>query len=86
MFEGHCIRVVHAEVNAILNAAKTGNGRLIEGSVMYVTASPCHTCLLICKNAGIEKIIYGEPYRDEILEKLAKECRMSVICLEDNAE
>lgn len=84
--EGHCIRIVHAEVNSILNATETGNGKQIEESTMYVTASPCHNCLLICQNARIKKIIYGEPYRNEILEELAKESGMEVTHIDNTSD
>jgi len=63
MENGHCIRVVHAEVNAVLQAAK--NGVAIDGATMYVTCSPCWNCFKLIANAGITSIIYQEFYRDE---------------------
>ena len=39
MEEGHCVRTVHAEANAIVQAAK--NGVRIDAASIYVTASPC---------------------------------------------
>src|SRR6187397_656487 len=42
MEEGHCVRTVHAEANAIVQAAR--NGMRIEGGSIYVTASPCWGC------------------------------------------
>ncbi len=62
MEEGHCVRTVHAEANAIVQAAK--NGVRIDASSIYVTASPCWGCFRLIANAGIGKILFGEFYRD----------------------
>ena len=61
--EGHCITTVHAEANAILQAAK--NGVSVDGAELYTTASPCWNCFKLIANAGIRTIYYGEFYRDE---------------------
>ncbi len=42
MENGHCVRTVHAEANAIVQAARTGGN--IDGADIYVTASPCYYC------------------------------------------
>ncbi|HEY8074889.1 MAG TPA: dCMP deaminase family protein [Labilithrix sp.] len=62
MEEGHCVRTVHAEANAICQAARHGNR--IDGAGIYVTASPCWGCFRLIANAGIVKIVFGELYRD----------------------
>lgn len=62
MEEGHCVRTVHAEANAIVQAAR--NGVRIEGAGIYVTASPCWGCFRLIANAGIDRIAFGEFYRD----------------------
>lgn len=59
----HCVATVHAEANAIIQAAK--NGVRIDGSEIYTTASPCWNCFKLIANAGIGSIYYGEFYRDE---------------------
>jgi len=59
---GHCVATIHAEANAILQAAK--NGVMIEGAQIYTTASPCWNCFKLIANAGIRTIYYGEFYRD----------------------
>jgi len=67
MVDGHCVRAVHAEANAILQAAR--HGTAIDGADLYVTASPCWDCFKLICNAGIRRALYGEFYRDErILE------------------
>ena len=62
MEDGHCVRTVHAESNAVVQAAR--NGVRIEGAHIYVTASPCWSCLKLLANAGIARIVFGEVYRD----------------------
>ncbi|MCH2109332.1 MAG: dCMP deaminase family protein [Polyangiaceae bacterium] len=61
--DGHCVRTVHAEANAIVQAAR--NGVRIEDACIYVTASPCFNCFKLIANAGITRIVYAEFYRDE---------------------
>ena len=71
MEDGHCIATVHAEANAILQAAM--NGVRIEGSEIYTTASPCWNCFKLVANAGLKAIYFGEFYRERrILEYAAK--------------
>ncbi len=63
MEDGHCVRTIHAEMNAIIQAAK--NGTAIEGASIYVTASPCWNCFKAIANAGLHRICFGEFYRDQ---------------------
>lgn len=62
---------VHAEINAIVSAAK--NGTQIDGATLYVSVSPCFECLKIVMNSGIKKIVVGGFYRPN-LEKYMKFC------------
>ena len=62
MEDGHCVRTVHAEANAIVQAAR--NGMRIDGAGIYVTASPCWGCFRLIANAGLVRIVFGEFYRD----------------------
>jgi dCMP deaminase len=66
----HCVGVVHAEINAICQAARRGVA--IEGSTCYCTASPCWSCFKALVNAGIRSIFYTEFYRDERIFEAAK--------------
>lgn len=63
MEDGHCVRTIHAEANAILQAAR--NGVNIEGAIFYMTASPCWPCFKLIANCGVRRICFGEFYRDE---------------------
>ena len=80
MEDGHCVATVHAEANAIIQAAR--NGVCIDGADSYVTASPCWNCFKLIANSGIKRIYYGEFYRDEKSLKVAKECGIELISLE----
>lgn len=60
---GHCVATVHAEANAIVQAAK--NGVAVDGATIYTTASPCWPCFKLIANAGCVRIVFGEFYRDE---------------------
>jgi dCMP deaminase len=56
-------RAVHAEQNAIIQAAV--HGVSIEGAVLYTTHQPCIMCAKMIINAKIKKVIYGKEYPDE---------------------
>lgn len=68
--DGHCVRTVHAEANAIVQAARSGVR--LEGADIYVTASPCFGCFKLVANAGIKRIVFGEFYRDHRIFELSK--------------
>jgi dCMP deaminase len=81
MEDDHCVATVHAEANAIIQAAK--NGTSIGGADIYVTASPCWNCFKLIANSGIKRIFYLEFYRDERVLKVASEagiemCKVSI--------
>ena len=58
--DGHCIRTVHAEANAVAHAARYGAA--VEGASIYLTHSPCYDCFKMMVNAGIVEVIYDEFY------------------------
>lgn len=57
---GHCVRTVHAEVNAVAQAAKSGIS--IEGATAYVTITPCYTCKKVLISAGVRNFEWGQNY------------------------
>ena len=57
---GHCIRTIHAEANAVAQAAR--NGTSVEGATIYLTVSPCYDCFKMIINAGIKDVMYKEFY------------------------
>jgi dCMP deaminase len=79
MEAGHCVATVHAEANAIIQAAK--NGVAIDGAEIYTTASPCWDCFKLIANAGLMRVYYGEFYRDERSLKVAQEIGIELVDL-----
>jgi dCMP deaminase len=75
----HCVRTIHSEANAIVQAAR--NGISINGAEIFITASPCYTCFKMIANAGIKTIYYGEFYRDDRIKKHAKELGIDLVHL-----
>ena len=76
----HCVRTIHAEANAIVQAAR--NGVQIDKSEIFITASPCYDCFKMIANAGITTIHYGEFYRDDRIIAHAKELEIELVHLE----
>jgi dCMP deaminase len=71
----HCQRVIHAEVNALLEAQRRGE---IEGSTLYTTVFPCIRCLNVAIQCGIGRIVYEELYRDTTQLELAQQAGIVV--------
>lgn len=77
MVDGHCVRNIHAEVDALLQAAY--NGCYTSGAIMYSINKPCYNCTLACIKAGISKIYYAYAVYDEertqaVIEASGIEC------------
>ncbi len=75
----HCVATIHAEQNAILQAAK--NGVMIDQASVYVTASPCWSCFKCIANAGLRRVIYGEFYRDTRIFDVAGQLGIELVHL-----
>jgi len=77
MMEGHCTRTIHAEANAIIQAAK--HGLMIDRAEIYISASPCFNCFKLIANSGIAKIYFMEFYRDQRIIEIAKKLNIELI-------
>ena len=68
--------VLHAEANAITKVAKSANN--CDGATLYVTASPCIECSKLIIQAGIKRVVYSDPYRNDdglkLLQRVGIEC------------
>ena len=64
MVDNHCVRTVHAEMNALVQAAKRGNA--VEGSTAYVTNMPCTTCAKALITAGVKRVVIFSDYHDTL--------------------
>lgn len=56
----HCVRTIHAEQNAIIQAAKFGTS--INGATLYCKMTPCRTCAMMIVNAGISRVVCEKRY------------------------
>ena|SRR5690349_4299509 len=81
-----CVRTVHGEANALIQAARTGAS--VEGGTIYTTASPCYDCLKLIINAGIVRVVCKEFYQSRYgksgdMEALAKSAGIEMVYLEE---
>ena len=76
---GHCVATIHAEANSILQAAR--NGVRIDGADLYTTASPCWPSFKLVANAGIQRVVYAEFYRDDRIFDVARRLGISLVDL-----
>lgn len=68
--EENCFRTIHAEMNAIAQAAK--NGSSIKDASIYITHTPCIHCLKVLVNTCIKNIYYEIPYKLHTLEEILR--------------
>ena len=64
-------RGLHAEQNAIIQAAKHGTN--IDQSILYCTTMPCIICSKMIINAGIRRIVYEDGYPDQLAAEMIAE-------------
>lgn len=69
-------RGVHAEQNAIIQAARYGVHT--DGSVLYCTTQPCVQCTKMLLNAGVKEIVFREGYPDGLALQLLEESKIKV--------
>lgn len=58
MRANHCVRTIHAEVNALLECSPEER----KGATIYVTARPCAECSKLIINSGITRVVYAQDY------------------------
>ena len=89
--DNHCVRTIHAEVNALLQCAKFGVPT--RDAEIYVTHFPCLACSKAIIQAGIKKVYYAtdyknHPYALELFEKAGVEVQQVAsgnVVFEENA-
>lgn len=78
--DGHEQATVHAEQNAIADAARRGSS--VEGCIAYVTHYPCINCAKILASAGIAEVRYRRNYHnDPLVEKLLTDAGVKILKL-----
>lgn len=61
MMNNHCVRTIHAEVNALLECSPEER----RGATIYVTHRPCAECSKLIISSGIARVVYGEGYHTD---------------------
>jgi dCMP deaminase len=72
----HCIATIHAESNAILQAAR--NGVATVGATLYITGGTCWICFKQIANSGIKRVVSGEAVTDEKILSIAQQIGMQI--------
>ena len=72
-------RAVHAEQNALVQAAK--HGVAIAEADLYVTHQPCVLCTKLLINVGIRRVVYTHPYPDQLAVSMAREAGLELVQL-----
>jgi len=73
----HCVRTVHAEQNAICQAAKRGVA--LDGGTLYCRMTPCRTCAMMIVNCGIVRVVCERKYHaGKESEELFREAGVSI--------
>jgi len=80
----HCVRTLHAEQNAIIQAAL--HGVSAAGGTIYVTHQPCLTCAKMIINAGIARVVYQGQYPDELAVSFLEQAGVELVRPGDDEE
>ena len=73
-------RALHAEQNAIIQAAKIGVST--EGATIYITLQPCVICAKMLVNAGIKRIVFKGEYPDELSKANLEEADVELVVMD----
>ena len=77
----HCIRTMHAEQNALIQASRVGVS--LQGATLYCTMTPCYTCAKLIINAGIIKVVAKQDYQAALQTKrIFKETKVKLEILD----
>lgn len=79
VIDNHCVRTIHAEINALLQCASHGVNTF--GAKAYITNMPCTNCAKALIAAGISEIVIFSDYHDTLAEKFFKIAKLDVVRL-----
>ncbi|MDP2933452.1 MAG: deaminase, partial [bacterium] len=85
MEEGHCVRTIHGEHNAILQAA-TISGANTAGATLYTKFSPCVHCAKYLIAAGIKRVVMGKIYRNSDVVRYLEKAGIKAEIYQENPE
>jgi dCMP deaminase len=81
----HCVRTVHAEQNAICQAARLGIA--LDGGTLYCKMTPCHTCAMLIINCGIKRVVCERKYHaGEESERMFRQAGVIIDFFNDEVE
>ncbi|MBN2423421.1 MAG: cytidine/deoxycytidylate deaminase family protein [Calditrichaceae bacterium] len=81
----HCVRTIHAEQNAIAQAARYGIA--LEGTTLYCTMEPCRVCAMLIISVGIKKVVAKKRYHAAAeTRELFKFAGIELVVMEDEVE
>ena len=81
----HCIRTVHAEQNALIQAAKTGVA--LDGATVYCKMTPCYVCATLIINSGIKRVVAAKDYHaSKQSKRIFKEAKIKLDILNPEVE
>jgi dCMP deaminase len=81
----HCVRTLHAEQNAIIQAARFGIP--LEGATLYCKMTPCRTCAMMIINAGIVRVVCEKRYHaDEDTIEMFKQAQVEICIMNNEVE
>ena len=74
--DNHCVRTVHAEMNALIQAARRGHA--VEGASAYITNMPCTTCSKALITAGVRRIVVFSHFHDTMAEQFFAKAKVTI--------
>ena len=74
--DNHCVRTVHAEMNALIQAARRGHA--VEGAAAYVTNMSCTTCAKALITAGVKRIVIISDFHDTLAAEFFRKANVKV--------
>jgi dCMP deaminase len=81
----HCMRTIHAEQNAICQAAKYGIP--LKGTTLYCTMEPCRVCAMLIISVGIERVVAKKRYHGATdTRELFEQANIEIVVLKDELE
>ena len=81
----HCVRTIHAEQNAICQAAK--HGIPLEGATLYCSMEPCRVCAMLIINTGIVKVVARKKYHAaQETRDMFKQAGVDLVVIEQKTE
>lgn len=81
----HCVRTIHAEQNAISQAARYGIP--LDGTTLYCTMEPCRVCAMLIISVGVKKVVVKRRYHaGQETRDLFKQAQIDLIIMEDTVQ